>query len=418
MKYFLFIFLLFAFFLFNCTEKKPANRMNDEQLKAYADELAHKFIITDGHVDLPYRLEEEKFKGDSLELLKIIKTDKGDFDYERARKGGLSAPFMSIYIPASYQLHADMGKSLADSLITMVENIVKVMPDKFALAGSPADVEMNFNAGKISFPMGMENGAPIGNDLKNVKYFYDRGIRYITLTHGKDNQICDSSYDSLHTSHGLSQFGEQVVAEMNKVGIMVDISHVDDSTFYDVMKLAKAPVIASHSSARFYTPGFERNMNDDMIKLLAANGGVIQINYGSNFLDSTYRAQNKIRSDKLEALLKSKKLKATDSLAKPVLEQFKKENPPFYADIQHVADHIDHVVKLAGIDHVGIGSDFDGVGDSLPTGLKDVSSYPNLVYVLLKRGYTEEDIEKICYKNVWRVWNKVIETSNELRAKS
>lgn len=392
--------------------------MNDEQLKAYADELAHKFIITDGHVDLPYRLEEEKFKGDSLELLKIIKTDKGDFDYERARKGGLSAPFMSIYIPASYQLHADMGKSLADSLITMVENIVKVMPDKFALAGSPADVEMNFNAGKISFPMGMENGAPIGNDLKNVKYFYDRGIRYITLTHGKDNQICDSSYDSLHTSHGLSQFGEQVVAEMNKVGIMVDISHVDDSTFYDVMKLAKAPVIASHSSARFYTPGFERNMNDDMIKLLAANGGVIQINYGSNFLDSTYRAQNKIRSDKLEALLKSKKLKATDSLAKPVLEQFKKENPPFYADIQHVADHIDHVVKLAGIDHVGIGSDFDGVGDSLPTGLKDVSSYPNLVYVLLKRGYTEEDIEKICYKNVWRVWNKVIETSNELRAKS
>jgi membrane dipeptidase len=418
MKHITTLSLLFILLQISCAPKKSDNVSEDEQLRLYANALAHKFIITDGHVDLPYRLKEEKFKGDSLELLKIIKTDKGDFDYERARKGGLSAPFMSIYIPSGYQLHADMGKSLADSLITMVENLAKAMPDKFALAGSPADVDANFKAGKISLPMGMENGSPIGHDLKNVQYFYDRGIRYITLTHGKDNQICDSSYDSMHTSHGLSAFDKQVVSEMNKVGIMVDISHVDDSTFYDVMKITKAPVIASHSSARFYTPGFERNMNDDMIKLLAANGGVIQINYGSSFLDSTYRAQNKIRTDKLAALLNEKNLKETDALSKPILEQFKKDNPPFYADVQHVADHIDHVVRLTSIDHVGIGSDFDGVGDTLPTGLKDVSSYPNLIYVLLKRGYSEEDIEKICYKNVWRVWNKVIETSDTMKAKS
>jgi membrane dipeptidase len=255
--------------------------------------------------------------------------------------------------------------------------------------------------------MGMENGAPIGNDLANVTYFHTRGIRYITLTHGKDNQICDSSYDTTRTWNGLSPFGEEVVNEMNRVGIMVDISHVSDSTFYDVIKLTKIPVIASHSSCRAFTPDFQRNMNDDMIKKLGENGGVIQINFGSAFLDSAVRAGNDLNRKKLQTLLDEKGLKSSDSLAKPIVEQFRKDNPSLFADVEIVADHIDHVVKLAGIDHVGIGSDYDGVGDSLPTGLKDVSQYPNLIYVLLKRGYNEEDIAKICYKNVWRVWNQV-----------
>jgi membrane dipeptidase len=289
----------------------------------------------------------------------------------------------------------------------MIDGIAAQIPDKFARANSPAEVQANFKAGKISLPLGMENGAPIGDDLKNVKYFYDRGIRYITLTHGKDNQICDSSYDTTRTWNGLSPFGREVVAEMNKTGIMVDISHVSDSTFYQVMKLSKAPCIASHSSCRIYTPGFIRNMSDDMIKKLGEHNGVIQINFGSTFLDSTVRAENDINRKKLTALLEEKKMKMSDSLAKPVIEEFRKTNPSLFADVEIVANHIDHVVKVAGINHVGIGSDFDGVGDSLPTGLKDVSQYPNLIYVLLKRGYTEQDIEKICYKNVWRVWNEV-----------
>jgi membrane dipeptidase len=406
---------LLAFLQFGCTSKKSTKSMTDEQLRAYADELAHRFIITDGHIDLPDALYEKGWNsslpgaGDTL-----IHTGKGNFDFERAKKGGLSAPFMSIYIPAFYHQKTDKGKSRADSLIDMVNTIVKLNPDKFALANSPAEADANFKDGKISLPMGMENGAPLGNDLNNVSYFYKRGIRYITLAQSKDNQICNSSYDTLRTWKGLSPFGEQVVAEMNKVGIMVDISHVDDSTFYDVMRLTKAPVIASHSSCRFFTPGFERNMNDDMIKALSKNGGVIQINFGSSFLDSTYRAKSAASRKQLQSILKEKNLKATDALAKPIIEQHRKDNPPFYADIEHVANHIDHVVKLVGIDHVGIGSDFDGVGDSLPTGLKDVSSYPNLIYVLLKRGYTEADIEKICYKNVWRVWNKVEEVANQL----
>ncbi|MDH4058190.1 MAG: dipeptidase, partial [Cyclobacteriaceae bacterium] len=243
----------------------------------------------------------------------------------------------------------------------------------------------------------------------NVKYFYDRGIRYITLTHGKDNQICDSSYDTLNTWNGLSPFGEEVVKEMNRVGIMVDISHVSDSTFYDVLKITKAPVIASHSSLRYFTPDWQRNMADDMVNELKNNGGVIQINFGSTFLDSKVAEQNRENRKKLQPLLNG--LDDDSEEAKPILEKFKKENPSLYADVQHVADHIDRVVQLAGIDHVGIGSDYDGVGDSLPTGLKDVSQYPNLIYELLKRGYSFEDIEKICYKNVWRVWNKVIEVS-------
>jgi membrane dipeptidase len=397
------VFLL----LIGCAKQKPVNRMTDEQLKAYADELANRYIITDGHVDLPYRLQMKNFRVEREYMGIPVSTTEGDFDYERAKKGGLDAPFMSIYIPSSYQLQPDNGKALADSLINMITGIVAQIPDKFALANTPQEVDANFKAGKISLPMGMENGAPVGNDISNVKYFYDRGIRYITLTHGKDNQICDSSYDTTATWQGLSPFGEQVVKEMNKVGIMVDISHVSDSTFYDVLKLTSVPVIASHSSCRKFTPGFNRNMNDDMIKALGKNGGVIQINFGSAFLDSAVRAGNEANRKKLQALLEEKGLKATDSLAKPIIDEFQRNNPSLFADVKIVADHVDHVVKLAGINHVGIGSDYDGVGDSLPTGLKDVSQYPNLIYELLKRGYTEEDIAKICYKNVWRVWSAV-----------
>jgi membrane dipeptidase len=407
------LFVALFFLTCSCSEKKPVERMNDEQLRAFADELAHKYIITDGHVDLPFRLKMNRFQLDREYMGIPIKTDEGDFDFERAKKGGLDAPFMSIYIPSSYQLQPDMGKGLADSLINMIGGIAKNLPDNFALANSVEEVEQNFSKGLISLPMGMENGAPIGNDIKNVKYFYDRGIRYITLTHGKDNQICDSSYDTLHTWKGLSPFGREVVAEMNRTGIMVDISHVDDSTFYQVMRITKAPAIASHSSCRFYTPGFQRNMNDDMIRKLGANGGVIQINFGSGFLDSAVSKQNEENRKKLRTILDEKKLGMRDSLAKPIIEQFRKDNPSLFADVETVANHIDHVVSLVGIDHVGIGSDYDGVGDSLPTGLKDVSQYPNLIYALLKRGYTESDIEKICSGNVFRVWKRVAEVASQ-----
>ena len=391
---------------------KGFTSLSEAEIQRVADSLAQVYIIVDGHVDLPYRLQIKNFRLEREYLGILVSTTEGDFDYERARKGGLDAPFMSIYIPSSNQQKPDMGKALADTLIDMVEGIASAIPDKFALARTPAEIESNTRRGKISLPMGMENGAPVGNDLSNVRYFFDRGIRYITLTHGKDNQICDSSYDSTATWNGLSPFGEKVVAEMNRLGIMVDISHVSDSAFYDVMKITKAPAIASHSSCRYFTPGWERNMSDDMIRELARNGGVIQINFGASFLDSVARKNDNLR-DSLEAILVSKNLTSKDEEAQPIIAKFGKQHKELYSDVSRVADHIDHVVKLAGIDHVGIGSDYDGVGDSLPLGLKDVSTYPNLIAELLKRGYTAEDIEKICYKNVFRVWNKVIAVSGE-----
>lgn len=401
-------------FFFNCSEKKQIEKMNDEELRVYANELAHKFIIADGHVDFPERLKEKKIVL-TEETKSIVLSDAGgEFDYERAKRGGHSSPFMSIYIPALYQKQGDMGKTFADSLINNVLAIPTLFPDKFALANTPAEVEANFKAGKISLPMGMENGAPVGNDLKNLQYFFDRGIRYITLTHSKDNQICDSSGDTTRTWNGLSPFGVKVVEEMNRVGIMVDISHVDDSTFYQVMKLTKVPCIASHSSCRAFAPTVKRNMTDDMIKKLGENGGVMMINFYNAFLDSAVVNQNKINRKKLIALLAENGLSITDNLAKPIIEQFKKDNPSLKSDIEMVANHIDHVVKIAGIDHVGIGSDFDGVDGEVPIGLEDASAFPNLIYVLLKRGYSESDIEKICYANTFRVWNKVIEVANEM----
>ncbi len=419
MKRIIYLFAILSFLTSCATKSKvPLNNGNSTQpnlidsevsLREKADMLAHKYIITDGHVDLPYRLKVQNFKLEREYLGIPVATDDGDFDYERAKKGGLDAPFMSIYIPASYQ--DGRAKSLADTLINMVTGIADELPDKFAIAKSPDDVKKQFKKGLLSLPMGMENGAPIEGKLENVSYFRDRGISYITLTHSKDNHICDSSYDTTRTWNGLSPFGYEVVKEMNKQGIMVDISHVSDSTFYQVIRSTAVPVIASHSSCRKYTPGFERNMNDDMLKALGENGGVIQINFGSTFLDKEVADARDEAREKLNLILDQKGLSYRDEAARPIIEEFRKNNPTTYSDVKMVANHIDNVVKIAGVDHVGFGSDFDGVGDSLPTGLKDVASYPNLIYELLVRGYSEEDIEKICYKNVFRVWQEVIDYS-------
>ncbi|CAN5131402.1 dipeptidase [soil metagenome] len=411
MKFFYTLCLSFSLLFVSCKEKKPVESMTDEQLRTFANELAHKYIIADGHVDLPFRLKIKHFQVTREYMGIPVSYPEGDFDYERAVKGGLSAPFMSIYIPSSNQLLPDKGKALADSMTNMVTGIAANLPDKFALANTVADVEKNFKEGHISLPMGMENGAPVGDDLTGVKYFYDRGIRYITLTHSKDNQICDSSGDTTHTWNGLSPFGIEVVKEMNRLGIMIDISHVDDSTFYQVMKLTKAPCIASHSSARFFAPTVRRDMTDDMIKKLGENDGVMCVNFYTAFLSNDVAVRNK----ELSALLKSKGLKSNDSLARPLIEEFTKSRPVPVTDVETVANHIDHAVKLAGIDHVGLGSDYDGVDGAanLPDGLKDVSQYPNLIYELLKRGYSESDVQKICSGNFLRVWKRVEEIAEK-----
>lgn len=374
---------------------------------AQAQKLAQKYIIVDGHVDLPIRL---KYNPED-----VSDSTGGDFDYPKAKEGGLNAPFMSIYISSRYQ-ETGGAKAAADSLINIVEQIAADHPDKFAIATSPREIKNQFEKGLISLPMGMENGAPIGNDLSNLQYFYDQGIRYITLTHSKDNLISDSSYDTTRDTHnGLSEFGKDVVREMNRLGIMVDVSHITDEAFYDVMEVTNAPVVATHSSCRHFTPGFERNMSDELIKRLAENNGVIMINFGSTFLDSVSIESAEVVEAEIEKQIAEKGWEPNSQKAREFSKTYFQEHFKF-SDVEMVANHIDHVVDLVGIEHVGLGSDYDGVGPTLPEGLKDVSDYPNLIAELLERGYSEEDIKKICSGNIFRVWNDVIEVAENSSA--
>jgi membrane dipeptidase len=367
---------------------------------AEAQRIARDNIIIDTHVDVPFRLTEAP--EDVSES-----TEKGDFDYPRAVQGGLNAPFMSIYTPA--QLEAEgRSKAVADELIDTVEGIVAHAPDKFAIATSAADIRRHFEAGLMSMPMGMENGSPIEGDLRNLQHFYDRGIRYITPAHSLSNHLSDSSYDDNRQWNGLSDFGKDAIREMNRLGIIIDVSHVSDDAFWQIIKISQAPMIASHSSARHFTPGFERNMDDDMIVALAEQGGVIHINFGSTFINQESREYREARMAAGRQYLAEHPELTESDLYRDFPQIYEKEHGPMrYASLDDVLNHFDHVVNLAGVDHVGIGSDFDGVGDSLPEGLKDVSQYPNLIAGLLERGYSEEDIRKILGENLLRAWEAV-----------
>ncbi len=391
--------------LVSCGPDRQADTASEEtaapiDLAAQAIEIAMHSIIIDTHIDVPYRLY------DAWEDVSEA-TEGGDFDYPRAMAGGLNAPFMSIYTPAGLE-EEGRSKERAEELIDLVQRIVNESPDQFAIALSAADVEEQFANGLISLPMGMENGSPIEGDLANVRHFFDRGIRYITLAHGLSNHISDSSYDDNRQWGGLSDFGVEVVKEMNRVGIMVDISHVSDEAFRDVMEVTAAPAIASHSSARHFTPGWERNIADDMIVRLAENGGVVMINYGSAFLTQAANEYDNARRDAFAAYLEESGAEESDETEAAFRTEYEKTHGPFpYATLDETLDHFDHVVKLTSVEHVGIGTDYDGVGDSLPIGLKDVSSYPNLVEGLLRRGYSEDDIRKILGQNLLRVWREV-----------
>lgn len=397
------------------TEEAPAETTAETTSnKARAAELAQSMLVVDGHVDLPYRLQSK------MEDVSV-RTEGGDFDYVRSKAGGLDAPFMSIYIPAEYQEKGG-AKDFADSLIDMVEGIAAEHADKFQVVSSPDEVLAAKEAGKIALPLGIENGAPVEGDLANLQHFYDRGVRYITLTHSKNNHICDSSYEEPDNRQwkGLSDFGKEVVAEMNRLGIMVDISHVSDDAFYQVAEITKAPMIASHSSARHFTPGFERNMDDDMIKALAENGGVIMINFGSAFLTAEAQGYSDGMWAAVGAHAEAEGLDRANEEDRAKLEvfmnQYKTENPYPFATLADVVAHIDHVVQLTSIDNVGLGSDFDGVGDSLPEGLKDAEAIPNLIEALLDKGYSEADIEKILSGNIMRVWRQVEAVAAEMQA--
>ena len=345
------------------------------------DAIAQGSLIIDTHIDVPYKLKMQLEYNGSFE--DISEKTSLNFDYPKSIKGGLNLPFFSIYLPASTE---EEGTSfiLANELIDMMDKIIEKNPEKFFFVDTSTYLGNLPGQNLIGIAYGMENGAAIEGKLENVEYFYNKGIRYITLTHSKSNHISDSSYDENKNWGGLSEFGKSLIPEMNRIGVIVDISHVSDDAFMQAIEISKTPVIASHSSLRHFTPGWERNVSDEMLIALAKKKGVIQINFGTAFLNDV-----------------NDKNKSYDP------------NTYIHAEVTDVVDHIDHVVNVVGIDFVGIGSDYDGVGDTLPNGLKDASSYPNLIAELQNRGYSTTDIQKILGGNFVRVWREVEEYARD-----
>lgn len=366
---------------------------------ARAKRLTHDALLVDTHIDVPYRLVEGW--ADVTQA-----TKDGEFDYVRATAGGLDVAFMSIYTPPS--LEAEGGSAqLAHQLIDSVEALQARAPEKFAVVRSVRDVERLAKPDRLLLAIGMENGSPIEHKLENLEVFRDRGVRYITLAHGLSNHISDSSYDPKRPWDGLSPFGVEVVKRMNALGIMVDVSHLSDAAVRDVLEASDVPVIASHSSARAFTPEWERNLSDELIEAIAAEGGVVQINFGSTFITKAAHDWSTAESAAKKAYLASNGLSGDSDAASAWSKKYLAEHPFPFATVSDVADHFDHVVKLAGIDHVGIGSDFDGVGPTLPVGLNSTADYPNLVAELMKRGYAEADLRKLLGGNLMRVWKAV-----------
>lgn len=393
MRHFLLVALLFPIL---CAAQPAAAQVAKTDLRR-AQRILKTTPIIDTHIDFPWSLVErdEWYKPGYTAL--ALHHPGGDFDYARAKKGGLYGAFMSIYIPSRYQ-QAPPGaaKAVADSLINVVYAIAKDYPNQFAVTTRADDIERNFKKGIISLPMGMENGAPI-ETLADVAYFHQRGIRYVTLAHNRNNRISDSSYDTLRTNGGLSAFGREVVREMNRVGILVDVSHLSDAAIRDVLAVATKPVIATHSACRHFTPGMERNLPDTLIQAIAQNGGVVQVPFSHYFLSTRSREVFFQANDKRKAL-------GLDEHSAEGRQFMTQELTAAGISVRDVADHIDHLKNLVGVDHIGLGGDFDGVGLALPPDLADVSMYPNLIAELLRRGYSKADIRKICFQNTLRVW--------------
>lgn len=368
-----------------------------------ARKLAQSAIIVDTHIDAPTRLLERWADLDRAQ------PDR-EFDYAKARRGGLDVAFMSIYTSPAQDADGSAWQ-VANEMIDAVQALVQRHPDKFALLTSPRDAARLCQGGRVLLPLGMENGAPLGDDLGNLKFFFDRGVRYITLAHSAANRIADSSYAADKTWNGLSPFGRQVVAEMNRLGIMVDVSHLGDASALEAIRLSKVPVIASHSAFRHFTPGFERNISDEIAKAVAARGGVIQVPFGTGFISpdaaadmqAFFRARQAFNQHNAEL----------QAQGKPPLDRaafdraWAPKHPPRTSTLAQVLDQIDYGVKLVGIDHIGIGSDFDGVDGELADGLTSVADYPNLVAGLQARGYAGADIRKILGGNLLRVWGEI-----------
>jgi membrane dipeptidase len=403
-----FVLLVFLTWGASCSPQ-----LDTEAVKAEALAIHDRILTVDTHSDTPMRLLRGDW--DIGKRHEPGERGSGKIDLPRMAEGGLDAEFFAVFIGQGERTPEGYAKAKARAM-QMLEAIHKMCEDNphlVGLATSPEDAYRLEKEGKRAAFIGMENGYPVGKDLSLVKEYYEKGVRYITLCHGGDNDICDSSTDRRNPEdNGLSGFGREVVAECNRLGIMVDMSHASDKTFFDVLEATKAPIIASHSSVRALCD-HPRNLSDEMIEALASNGGVIQICFVSSFVKET--PPNPEREKAFQALRKKygprREIKDEAVLAEMREEYMKiyEKYPSERATVEDLVNHVDYVVKLVGVDHVGFGTDFDGGGDI--EGCSDVSELSNLTLELVRRGYSEDKIRKIWGGNLMRVFSKVVEVA-------
>jgi membrane dipeptidase len=378
-----------------------------QSISDQAKKLQSTSIVIDTHDDTTQRLLDPKFD------LSLRHSD-GNIDIPRMKEGGLSAIFFSIWIPSKI-LGPEAVKKALDQ-IDAVRELVRKNPNDLLLATSAADIREAKKQHKIAVLMGVEGGHMMGNDLSVLRTFAALGVRYMTLTHMDNNEWADSSTDK-PAHNGLTDFGKDVIREMNRLGIIVDIAHVSDKTFYDALETSKAPIFSSHSSCRAICQA-PRNMTDDMIRDLAKHGGVIQINYHVGFLSQEFRDYEKAHPEAEKEITEEVKKRCGDNEAcrlttgDQVVRDFMQAGKLPKVDWTVIIDHIDHAVKIAGADHVGLGSDFDGA--VMPLGMQDVTHIPQITDALLKKGYSESDIRKILGENTLRVLSQVEQVSHNL----
>jgi len=386
-------------------------------VSAKARQIHESALVIDTHADTPQRFLDENYDIGSTDP-----KDHGHISLDKAKTGNLGAEFFSIWVePQTNQGH--FARHTLDLIDSVYEQAARY-PDRMMMAFSADDIERAHKQKKLAALMGIEGGHSIENDIQVLRDFYRLGVRYMTLSWSNTNEWADSSGDinnpKIEHHNGLSDFGKQVVVEMNHLGMLVDISHVADKTFYDTIAVTKAPVIASHSSARALT-NHPRNMTDDMLRAVAKNGGVVQVNFYNAFIDEDYRkaaeAQTKDRDaaiktydDEMKAAGKTVTYLDNDRIEREWAAKIPR--PPF----KSLIDHIDHIAKVAGADHVGLGSDFDGVSGATPQGIDSAVDLPKITQALLDRGYSADDIRKILGGNLLRVFREAERVSREMQA--
>jgi membrane dipeptidase len=392
---------------------------SDTPVSSKARAIHDSALVVDTHADTPQRFLDEAFDIGSTDP-----NDIGHISLDKARRGNLGAEFFSIWVdPETNQGH--FAQHTFDLIDSVYEQAAR-HPDRMMMAFSVADIERAHKEHKLAALMGIEGGHSIENDMHLLRDYYRLGVRYMTLSWSNTNEWADSSGDmndpKVPHHNGLTDFGKQVVLEMNRLGMMVDISHVADKTFWDVIAITKAPVIASHSSARALVDA-PRNMTDDMLRAVAKNGGVVQVNFYSGFLDQNFRnaneAQVKDQAAAIQQYLDSLRAqgKRVNYIERNRIEREWTARIP-RPSFKSLIDHIDHIAKVAGADHVGLGSDFDGVSGATPAGIDSAADLPKITQALLDRGYSADEIRKILGGNILRVFSQVETVSRKMQAES